>query len=141
MVSSRQDARERRKGHDSLGGFLSKLDLEEILPVTNLIPTQSLADDPSATICGYSSMGKQNKLLAKVLKGGSDKNIGFRELCNLLTSLGFEKRIRGDHHIFSREGIEEILNLQPKKSKAKAYQVKQVRNLIVKYSLGGSTDE
>jgi hypothetical protein len=31
------------------------------------------------------------------------------------------------------EGVEEILNLQPVGSKAKAYQVKQVREIILKY--------
>jgi predicted RNA binding protein YcfA (HicA-like mRNA interferase family) len=57
-----------------------------------------------------------------------------------LTNLGFEKRIRGSHHIFAKEGIEEILNIQPKGSKAKTYQVKQVREVILKYKLGGQED-
>ena len=55
--------------------------------------------------------------------------------CALLTRLGFEDRIRSDHHIFTREGIEEILNLQPRDGKAKPYQVKQVRGVILKYGL------
>jgi hypothetical protein len=50
--------------------------------------------------------------------------------------LGFQQRIRGSHHIFAKEGIEEILNLQPKQGKAKPYQVKQVREVILKYQLG-----
>jgi len=54
----------------------------------------------------------------------------------LLNRLGFEERIRGDHHIFFRKYVDEIINLQPKGSKAKQYQVKQVRNLILKYKLG-----
>jgi len=45
-------------------------------------------------------------------------------------------RVKGSHHIFSKEGIEEIINLQPDDSKAKAYQVKQIRDLMVKYQLG-----
>jgi len=45
-------------------------------------------------------------------------------------------RIKGSHHIFSQENIEEIINLQPDGSKAKAYQVKQIRELMVKYQLG-----
>ncbi|MFN7255461.1 MAG: hypothetical protein ACK5U2_10140 [Microcystis sp.] len=40
------------------------------------------------------------------------------------------------HHIFTKEGVEEILNLQPKQRKAKVYQVKQIRSLILKYKLG-----
>ena len=54
----------------------------------------------------------------------------------MLINLGFDERIRGSHHIFTREDIEEILNIQPKKGKAKVYQVKQVREVILKYQLG-----
>jgi hypothetical protein len=54
--------------------------------------------------------------------------------------LGFNERIRGSHHIFTKDGIDEILNLQPKGSKAKSYQVKQVRNIILNYRLGGRKD-
>jgi hypothetical protein len=61
-------------------------------------------------------------------------------MCQLLRRLGFEERIRGSHHIFTKEGVEEILNLQPKGSQAKAYQVKQVRAVILKYQLGGQDD-
>ncbi len=80
-------------------------------------------------------MGKYDKLLAKILRGTSDANISFSEICQLLKKYGFDERIRGDHHIFTRNGIEEILNLQPRGSKAKPYQVKQVRNLVLKYKL------
>ncbi len=69
--------------------------------------------------------------------GFSDKNISFSELCSVLEYLSFEERIKGSHHIFSKDGIEEILNIQPKKSKAKPYQVKQIRNIILKYRLRG----
>lgn len=82
-------------------------------------------------------MSQRDKLLLKILRGTSDANIPFDQLCQLLTSLGFKERIRGSHHIFAKEGVEEILNLQPKQSQAKAYQVKQVRTVILKYQLGG----
>ena len=59
----------------------------------------------------------------------------FVALCSLLDRLGFDERIKGDHHIFTMEGVEEILNLQPRGSKAKTYQVKQVRNVILQYGL------
>lgn len=75
-----------------------------------------------------------------MLTGTSDANIAFADLCSLLESLGFERRIRGSHHIFSRVGIDEILNIQPKAGKAKPYQVKQVRNVLVKYRLGGPSE-
>jgi len=80
-------------------------------------------------------MGRHEKLLAKVLQGTSDANIPFAGLCRLLKVFGFAERIRGSHHIFTKDGIEEILNLQPKGSKAKPYQVKQVRSIILHYKL------
>jgi len=54
----------------------------------------------------------------------------------LLKKLGFEERIRGSHHIFRKEGIVEKINLQRDGSKAKVYQVRQVRNIILKYNFG-----
>jgi hypothetical protein len=76
------------------------------------------------------------RILEKVLSGLSDKNIRFSELRNLVLSLGFDERIRGDHHIFTQAGVAEILNLQPlRDGMAKAYQVKQVRSIILKYRL------
>nr|WP_199291101.1 MULTISPECIES: type II toxin-antitoxin system HicA family toxin [unclassified Sphaerospermopsis] len=61
-------------------------------------------------------------------------------MCQLLIKLGFDERIRGSHHIFTKEGVEEILNLQPKQGKAKTYQIKQVREVLLKYQLGGQDD-
>lgn len=80
-------------------------------------------------------MGKYAKILIKILRGTSDANIAFSDLCSLLAKLYFSERIRGDHHIYTREDIDEILNLQPRGAKAKPYQVKQVRDLILKYRL------
>ena len=86
-------------------------------------------------------MGEVEKLLVKVLRGTSDTNLPFAPLCRLLETLDFEMRIKGSHHIFSREGVEEILNLQPwGGGKAKPYQVKQVRAVILKYRLGGEDE-
>ncbi len=39
--------------------------------------------------------------------------------------------------IFTKGGVLEIMNLRPKGARAKPYQVKQVRDVIVKYKLGG----
>ncbi len=75
------------------------------------------------------------KVVEKILRGQSDANLAFSEVCGLLISLGFRERIKGSHHIFCRDGIAEILNLQPVGGKAKPYQVRQVRNLILKYHL------
>jgi hypothetical protein len=86
-------------------------------------------------------MSQRDKLLVKILLGASDANIPFEPLCQLLDSLGFEERIRGSHHIFVKEGIEEILNLQSRQGKAKPYQVRQVRAVILNYQLGGNDDD
>lgn len=80
-------------------------------------------------------MGKLEKTLASILRGASDNNIAFSELRHALLALGFTERIRGDHFIFVKPDVAEIINLQPRGDKAKAYQVKQVRNLILKYKL------
>ena len=82
-------------------------------------------------------MTQKDRILSQILDGRSDANVNFNELLSLLRSLGFGERIRGSHHIFTREDVQEIMNLQPKGAKAKAYQVKQVRQVLVKYRLGG----
>ncbi|MBX3293972.1 MAG: type II toxin-antitoxin system HicA family toxin [Acidobacteria bacterium] len=69
------------------------------------------------------------------MPGRSDANIRFSDLIKLLISLGFVERIRGSHHIFTHPEAEEIINIQPKGSMAKPYQVKQIRNIILKYRL------
>ena len=85
-------------------------------------------------------MTKFDKTLEKVLRGVSDANVDFDDLRQLLDGLGFQERIRGSHHIYTKDGVIEIINLQPKGSKAKPYQVKQVRTLILKYKLAGEND-
>ncbi len=57
-------------------------------------------------------MGKYEKLLRQVVEGGSDANIGFDDLCILLSRMGWSERIRGSHHVFSKSGMEAQLNLQ-----------------------------
>jgi len=86
-------------------------------------------------------VGKYTKLLERILNGRSDANVRFSDLVQLLVHLKFDERIRGDHHIFTRPDIEEILNLQPKGAMAKAYQVKQVRNVILRHKLGVAEHE
>ena len=81
-------------------------------------------------------MTQKDKLLGRILSGTSDKNIDFHDLTRLLDSFNFSCRIKGDHHIYYKEGVEEIINIQPlSNSKAKPYQVKQIRLLILKYKL------
>ena len=79
----------------------------------------------------------KDKVLRRILTGGSDANIRFDDLCLLLRNLGFEERIRGSHHIFRKKGVEEKLNLQRNGSNAKPYQVRQVRTIVLKYRFAG----
>ena len=82
-------------------------------------------------------MSQYEKLLYNVLCGVMDSNIKFSDLCKLLEILGFSLRIKGDHYIYTKDGVDEILNIQPIGNKAKSYQVKQVRSVIIKYEMGG----
>ena len=83
-------------------------------------------------------MNRNERLLRTILQGRSDANIRFSDLRALMAYLGFEERIRGSHHLFDKVGIVEIVNLQKSRSThAKPYQVRQVRQLILKYRLGG----
>lgn len=86
-------------------------------------------------------MSQYDKLVQSILSGRQDKNILFAELCSVLERLGFRRRVRGDHFIFTRDGVEEIINIQPLGNKAKPYQVKQIREIILDYHLGGDDDE
>ena len=82
-------------------------------------------------------MSKGDKILERVLRGSLDASLHFSDLCSLLRRLGFAERIRGGHHIFTRAGIAEIINIQSRQGMAKPYQVKQVRHLILTYALAG----
>lgn len=86
-------------------------------------------------------MSQYEKLLLSILSGTQDKNIFFADLRAVLDRLGFQCRIKGDHLIYTKDGVEEIINIQPVGNKAKSYQVKQVRNIILKYQLGGAIYE
>ena len=86
-------------------------------------------------------MSQFEKLLLSILSGTNDKNISFSDLQTILERLGFQWRIRGDHFIYTMDGVDEIVNIQPVGKKAKPYQVKQVRNIILKYRLGGAVNE
>jgi len=78
---------------------------------------------------------RKEQVVRKILDGTTDANIRFDELRSLLVGLGFVERVKGSHHIFTKSGVAEILNLQPRGSFAKPYQVKQVRAVMVRYKL------
>ncbi len=82
-------------------------------------------------------MSKYDKLLFQILRGTADANVPFDDLRGLLQRLGFREKIRSSHHIFRKEGVVEKINLQRDGNKAKVYQVRQVRAVLLKYKLGG----
>ena len=78
-----------------------------------------------------------DQVLRQVLSGTADAAIRFEDLCRLLESLGFEKRVKGSHHIFRKNGVAAKINLQRAGGQAKPYQVKQARAAILEAKLGG----
>lgn len=85
-------------------------------------------------------MGKYDKFVLRLLSGFADANIDFEELRDLLKRLGFEERIRGSHHLFRKPGVEAKINLQRDGAKAKPYQVRQVRSVLVNHRLVGEEE-
>ncbi len=75
------------------------------------------------------------KVYNAVMSGKSDNNIKFSDLRNLLESMGFGYRIKGDHFIYYNDDIPEIINIQPNGNKAKGYEIKQIRLMFNKYGL------
>jgi YcfA-like protein. len=80
-------------------------------------------------------MGKKEKFIQKLLTGRSDSNIPFSELVTLLESLGFDHRQKGSHHILTKSGITDRINLQDSGGNAKSYQVRQVRKVLIENGL------
>ena len=77
-------------------------------------------------------VSKRGKFFEKLMSGQSDTSIAFGQLCELLRWLGFDEHVRGDHHIFSMSGVQERINLQPSGRAAKGYQVRQVRDMLIR---------
>lgn len=84
-------------------------------------------------------MSQQEKALWAIMSGANDRGIAFADLRSVLERLGFQCRVKGDHFIYTKDGVAEIINIQP--LGAKPYQVKQTRQVILKYRLGGVPDE
>jgi predicted RNA binding protein YcfA (HicA-like mRNA interferase family) len=82
-------------------------------------------------------MGKQEKVIDTILRGTSDANISFDDIRSLLLHLGFDERIRGSHHVYRKQGIDEKINIQSAGGKIKPYQAKQIREIILKYHVAG----
>ena len=80
-------------------------------------------------------MATLEKLIHSIMSGVQDKNIKFADLQKILDIMGFQCRVKGDHFIYWKEGVDEIINIQPDGNKAKPYQIKQIRNIILKYQM------
>lgn len=86
-------------------------------------------------------MSRFDKLLMKLLRGTADASFAFDDLRYILERLGFDERIRGSHHMFDRDGIPELVNIQRHGKDAKPYQVRDVRSLVIRHGLAGEQDE
>jgi predicted RNA binding protein YcfA (HicA-like mRNA interferase family) len=76
----------------------------------------------------------EKKLLKKILDGS--KNIKFNDFIRLVEAFGFHlDRINGSHHIFKKDEIDELINLQNVNDEVKPYQIKQFLTVIEKYNL------
>ena len=77
---------------------------------------------------------KKKKLLQKLLS--NTKNIRFSEAVACAEAFGFKlDRVNDNHNIFVQQEIQELLNLQNVKGKAKPYQLKQFLQLIETHNL------
>ncbi len=87
-------------------------------------------------------MSRKEKALVKLLTGAADASFALDDLVQILLRLDFVERTSGSHRIFTKEGIEGILNLQRSKDgKAKRYQVRQVRDFLILHRLVHSADD
>ena len=80
-------------------------------------------------------MNRNDELRQRILSGRADANIRFDDLRLFLLRLGFVERVRGSHHIFRKDGVRERVNLQSDGSHAKPYQVRQVRQVVLRHQL------
>ena len=80
-------------------------------------------------------MNRNDELRQRILSGRADANVRFDDLRLFLLSLGFVERVRGSHHIFRTEGFRERVNSESDGSHAKPYQVRQVRQVVLRHQL------
>jgi predicted RNA binding protein YcfA (HicA-like mRNA interferase family) len=76
-----------------------------------------------------------DRRILDILDASKDRNMSFSDLRSALNKLGFTSHVKGDHFIYTKSEISEIINIQPQNGKAKPYQVRQVREIINKYHL------
>jgi hypothetical protein len=70
-----------------------------------------------------------------LIEAGS-RNLRFGDVLRLSLAFGFElARISGSHHILRHSAVQELLSLQNVGGRAKPYQVRQLMDLVARYSL------
>lgn len=75
--------------------------------------------------------------LLKRLREGHFTNVRFDDALRLAEALGFGlNRLAGSHHILTRPGVTELINLQDVSGEAKPYQLRQLLALLDRYKLG-----
>jgi hypothetical protein len=77
-----------------------------------------------------------DKVRAALLDAAKDYGHRFDDVVRFLGATGWRQRTKGSHRIFTRPGVPVLLNLQPEKNgRAKAYQMRQVRQVLEKHKL------
>lgn len=75
------------------------------------------------------------KLLRR-LAHGNIANVAFRDMRSLVEAFGFRPiQVAGNHHIYARDDVAELVNLQEVRGQAKPYQVRQFLRLVERYGL------
>ncbi|MCQ2081983.1 MAG: type II toxin-antitoxin system HicA family toxin [Lachnospiraceae bacterium] len=83
-------------------------------------------------------MTQFEKLYRKIIIEGNT-SVSFWEIQFFIEKLGFLGRRKGDHFIYTMDGVNDIINIQPDGKAAKKYQVKQIKHIVEKYKLGGDS--
>lgn len=82
---------------------------------------------------------KIKKILQKIYS--NQKNVKFEEFLLVLEFFEFYcDRINGSHHIYKKDGINELINIQNVNGEVKSYQVRQFLSIIDKYGLINKED-
>ncbi|MCL2087868.1 MAG: type II toxin-antitoxin system HicA family toxin [Oscillospiraceae bacterium] len=76
----------------------------------------------------------KRKFLEKICN--NNKNVNFYDLVAIIEAFGFfQIRTKGSHHIFARDGVYDLVNIQNEKGEVKPYQVTQFLKIIEKFNL------
>ncbi len=71
-------------------------------------------------------MSKLEKLVQKVLEG---RNVSYEEAETLLLKLGFDKEVRGSHHVFRKSAYPKNVSLK-RRSHLLPYQLRDLKEVL-----------